>query len=134
MDRVDDADAAAGVPAVNRLGVLQIRVHPGGRIHIPSVKMPDCRGGVTLVSGDPISGRQRVEGPDKRQHEVAMGDEIGGIGHPVALHIGPVGIRGIGPPIIAFGRPIVRASRAAGINGRDNRFGLKGEDRVGFLD
>ena len=55
---------------------------------------------------------------DEGQQELAVGDDVGGVGQAVALDVGGVGVRGIGPPVVAVGGEIVASAGAAGGRGR----------------
>lgn len=50
---------------------------------------------------------------DEGQQELAVGDDVGGVGQAVALDVGG-GVRGIGPPVVAVGGEIVASAGAAG--------------------
>lgn len=91
-------------------------------------------GGETLVVRELIGGGERVEVPDEREEELAVGDEIVGVRQPVALDVGPRGIFWIGPPVIALRGEIVQPARAARIaRGRDG-LGRDGEGGIGLRD
>jgi hypothetical protein len=57
--------------------------------------------------------------------------EVGGVGEAVAADVGAGWIFGIGPPVVAFGVEVVRASGAALASGGGYGDGFKGEIFVG---
>ena len=63
-----------------------------------------------------------------------MGDDVGGVGQAVALDVGGVGVRGIGPPVVAVGGEIVASAGAAGGAGGDEGRGVGGAGHRGGRD
>ena len=81
-------------------------------------------GGVAFLVGDFVGGAEDAEVARKTQEQLAVRDEVVGVGETVALDVGRVGIFGIWPPIIAFGGKVVEAAGAAGVARGDEGLGL----------
>ena len=120
MEPVDDARRPPRRDAGHRLGVGQIRVHPRGRIAEEHPQELVGLGGVASVAGHEAGRREGGDAIAERVHGLPMGDEVVGIGLAVATDVGQaVGLRGIGPPVVAVGLEVVRG--ALGVRGAVSR-------------
>ena len=131
---VDNPGAAPREAPVDGLGVLQIGIHAGGRVHEPGAQMQRRVVGVLALAGNLVGGRQRRHDEAQADHGAAVLDEIVGVAHAVALDVRPAGILGVGPPIVAFGKEIVRPSGAARRAGGGDGDRLGGKIFAGGLE
>src|SRR6266581_553198 len=112
MNRVYDTDPSSSDAAVDSLSVLQVGIHPCRRIYEPGAKVAGGVLGIPPVSRDQPGRCQRRHLQTESNQGMAMCNEVVGIGHPVALDIGPAGMIRIGPPIISLREVIVFATSA----------------------
>ena len=81
------------------------------------------------------SRQLRREGGDaiaERVHGLPMGDEVVGIGLAVATDVGQaVGLRRIGPPVVAVGMEVVRGALGVRCAVSRDRDGRQGEGGIG---
>jgi len=89
-----------------------IGIHPCRRIHEPGAKVAGGVLGIPPVSRDQPGRCQRRHLQAESNQGMAMCNEVVGIGHPVALDVGPVGMIRIGPPIVSLREVIVFATSA----------------------
>src|ERR1700722_13996605 len=100
MNRVDDSGSPACGSTMNRLGILQVRVHHRGRIEEPCAQML-CRMicvATIACEGPGCSQSRNLYAQPNQRMPVAV--EIVGIRHSVALNVGPIWVLWIGPPVI----------------------------------
>ncbi len=100
--------------AMNRLRILQVRIHARRFVDEPRAQMP--RGVVRVFA----VARQNVHAAASagtirlsRISACRWSLKLSGFAHAVALDIRAIGILRIGPPVIAFGEIIVLAAGAA---------------------
>ena len=112
---VDDADAAAGAAAFNRLRVEEIGIHLRRRINEPRLQVAHGGRGVAFLVGDFVSGAEDAEVARKTQEQLAVRDKVVGVGETIALDVGRFGIFWVWPPIITFGGKVMQPAGAAGV-------------------
>jgi hypothetical protein len=124
MKRVDNSPIAAGIQIAHGLRVLQIGIHPRGRIEKPRAEMQRGMAGVfDFVRQLPRCGKRWHLNAQADQRE-AMVIEITGVRNPVALFIRTIEIVRVGPEIVAFGKIVVLAPGATGAGCGSYRDGL----------
>ena len=111
VQRVDDPDAPPGEAPLDGLRVLQVRVHARGLVHKPGAQVRGGMLGVLAIFGDLVRRGQRGHRQAEADHGAPVLHEVIRIGHAVALYVGPLRIRRVGPPVIAFAEEIVLARR-----------------------
>ena len=112
---VDDADAAAGAAAFNRLRVKEIGIHLRRRINEPRLQVAHGGRGVAFLVRDFVGGTENAEVARKTQEQLTVRDKIIGVGQTVALDVRRVGIFWVWPPIIPFGGKVMQPAGAAGV-------------------
>ncbi len=110
---VDHALRAPGSDAVDGLGVTEVRGHARLGIHEPRAQVAAGVHGVAPITGETPGRGQRRHLHAQPHQGAAVLDEVVGVRHPVPLDIGPVGVLGIGPPVVALGEELVGAAGAA---------------------
>ena len=103
MQRVNEADTAAGRNPRNRLREFQVRIHPRRRIEKKHPQQFRGLAGIAIIAGDP-AGRpergHRITQPAKRQPMLV---KIRRIRQTVALEVRQaVGFCRVGPPVVAI--------------------------------
>ncbi len=111
---------------VNGLRVEQMRIHPRRRVDEPGAQVAGGVGGVPPLARQQPGGGQRGHVQAQSHHRPAMGDEVVGIGHSVALDVRAPRIVGIRPPVVAFGEKIVAPAGAARARRRGDGTGSSG--------
>src|SRR5882672_2622912 len=125
MDRVDDAGAASGEAAVDCLRVLQVWIQTCALINEPGPQMPGGVLRITLVMGQQPRGGERRHCYAQPHQGASMIVEVIRVRQTVALNVGTAGIRRIRPPVVSFGKVIVRPAGAA--------WAVRGGDRQRLL-
>src|SRR4051812_46795340 len=107
MDRIDDADAAAGRDPFDRLRVFQVGVHPSVFVDEPRSKMFGGFVGIGFLSGEqPCAGQRRKLNTEAHQSS-PMFDEIVWVRHSITLYIWATRIFRIWPPVITLGKEVM---------------------------
>ena len=108
---VDNARWTTGRDAGHRLGVVEIRVHAGGGIEEERPQEFVGFGGVASVAGHESGSGEGRDAVPQRVHRLAVGKKVVWVRFPVAADVGQaVGLRGIGPPVVAVGIEVVRGA------------------------
>ena len=121
MQRVDDPRAPAREPPLDGLRVLQVGVHARSLVHKPGAQVRGGVIGVLANLGDLVRRGQRGHRQAEPYHGAPVLHETTRIGHAVALDVGSLLFRRVGPPVIAFAEEIVLAPGAAWTAGRGDR-------------